>query len=435
MIRKLRTKFIVLSMLSMLLVLAVIIGGMNIINYRKVLNDSDAQLQRLAENGGIFELRNQGEPPQGELPPAEGDPLPPEGMPGGIGRVPTLPDNMSAEDIFAARYFSVFINGNGEATETDTESIFMIDTDTAIRYAFEVREGKKTSGFLDNYRYLVSEENGGSRYIFLDCSRSLENYRSFRTASLTVSGIGMAVVFALILLLSGIIVRPASESYEKQKRFITDAGHEIKTPLAIINADTDVLQSELGDDNEWTEDIKLQVRRLTELTNDLVYLSRMDESANVTVKEKVDLSKLVTETADPFKAVALSGKKTYETDISPDITLTGDRSSLERLVSILLDNAMKYSPEGGKVKLKLTRSGKTITLKVTNDTDGNITNEDTRHMFDRFFRADSSRNSATGGHGLGLSIAKAITENHKGKISASVKENSRITVSVVFTAE
>ena len=351
MIKKLRLRFIILAMLSMLLVLTVIIGGMNIVNYKSVIRDSDIQLDRLAESGGIFELRGM---PGGQMPPelpAEMGQMPPsEGEDPGI---PMPPEGMNVEDIFAARYFSVLFDDTGNVISTDTESIYTIDTEGAVSSASDVLRSGKERGFKGEFRYLIAKEGPNTRVIFLDCSRSLDNFRSFRNTSMAVSGGGLAVVLLLIFGLSGMIIRTAAESYEKQKRFITDAGHEIKTPLATINADTDVLEAELGEDNEWTADIKQQVRRLTELTNDLVYLSRMEEAGNVFTKERFDLSQMVSETADSFRSRAVAGNKTYDTDISEGIQITGDKASIRRVVSTLLDNAMKYSPDGGKTVIDI----------------------------------------------------------------------------------
>ena len=233
----------------------------------------------------------------------------------------------------------------------------------------------------------------------------------------------------MLLLFSGRIVRPIAESYEKQKRFITDAGHELKTPITIIRADADVLQAEMEAENEWITDIRAQTQRLAELTEDLVYLSRMEEENPSLQMQEFSLSELVEETAQSFQALARSKGKAFRSSVTPDLNVSGDEKALAKLVSILLDNAMKYSPEGGTVALSLEQAGKSARLVVKNSTlpmqKGNAD-----RLFERFAREDSSRNSESGGFGLGLAIAKAVTEAHKGRIHAESEDGVSLTVAV-----
>lgn len=398
MIGKLRLRFILLAMLSMILVLTVIIGGINIFNYLNVSSEADRMLYDLSENGGRFTMPEKPEEP----------------MP--------FSDNNGRREMdnrFSARYFSVTVDSSGQIIKIDTESIYAIDETTAEEYAKEILKSKKTAGFKDIYRFLVTDTEDGRKIIFYDCGRSINNFRNFRNISVLISICGLGIVFLLIYFLSGIIVKPAKESYEKQKRFITDAGHEIKTPLAIINADADVLAMDVGEDNEWSSDIKLQVKRLTKLTDDLIYLSKMEEDKKPS-KTVFDMSKDTSETAESFKSRAISMGLRYEISIDPDIKINGDQNSLGKLPSILLDNAMKYTPEGGTVEVSLKLSGKKAILTVTNDTSGELSEEECESLFDRFYRSDRSRNSQTGGHGLGLSIARAIVTSHSGTINAAL---------------
>ena len=175
-----------------------------------------------------------------------------------------------------------------------------VDMADAVEYAQEALESGKERGFIDDYRWRKADTGDGALLLFLDCGRNLDTFRSFLLTSLAVSALGLLAVFLLILAFSGRVVRPVAESYEKQKRFITDAGHEIKTPLAIIEADADVLEMELEGESEWLSDIRLQTRRLTDLTNDLVYLSRMEERADAAPFVDFPLSDIVDETAQSF---------------------------------------------------------------------------------------------------------------------------------------
>ena len=411
MFKKLRLRFIALSMASLLAVLVVIMGAINLMNYRHVVLRADETLALLAENGGSF-----------ALPDMEG--RPPMGMHRG----------MSAETPYESRYFSVVLDADGNAQAVDTGRIAAVDSLTAVQYAQSVFQSEKTSGFSDDYRYTVVKEGDGARVIFLDCGRDLGTFRSFLVASAGVSLLGLLAVGALIVAFSGRIVRPVAESYEKQKRFITDAGHEIKTPLAIINADAEVLELDLGEDNEWLQDIQKQTQRLAGLTNDLVYLSRMEEQQGGAALVEFPVSDVVQEQAQSFRTLAMTQGKTFTETITPMLTLCGDEKAVRQLTSILLDNAVKYTPEGGTIRLTLERQGRSIALTVYNDANVPVPRAELPRLFDRFYRTDPSRSSETGGHGIGLSIAKAIVTAHRGRITASTEDERSLTVTALFPA-
>ena len=418
MFNRLRIKFIALSMASLLVVLLAIIGAINVMNYRHVVQRADETLALLAECGGSFAMQDL-EPPA--KPDGEGGRYPMDGH-----------KDLSAETPYEARYFSVLLTGDGTEQSVDTGRIAAVDSLTAVQYAQKIFESGKEKGFLDDYRYAVVQEDGGTRVLFLDCGRSLETFHSFLIASGSVSLLGFIAVGALIVAFSGQIVRPVADSYEKQKRFITDAGHEIKTPLAIINADAEVLEMDLGEDNEWLQDIQKQTQRLAGLTNDLVYLSRMEEAQGGIPHVEFPVSDVVAEQAQSFRALAKTQGKTFTESITPMLTLCGDEKAVRQLTSILLDNAVKYSPEGGEIRLSLEKQGRNLALSVCNDANVPVPRESMGKLFDRFYRTDPSRNSETGGHGIGLSIAKAIVTAHKGKITASTEDEKSLTITATF---
>ena len=225
-------------------------------------------------------------------------------------------------------------------------------------------------------------------------------------------------------------VKPFAESYQKQKRFITDASHEIKTPLTIIDANTEVLNMKYGE-NEWLKSTSNQVKRLTKLTERLVFLSRMDEEREVLQKTDFSISDAVYEAARSFKAMAKSQNKTLNISVQPNVSYYGDESSIIRLVSLLLENAMKYSDDEGTVSLKFCTNGKNKVLSVKN-TVAEIQKGKLDMLFDRFYRIDKSRNSQTGGFGIGLSVAKAIVNAHKGKITAVSTDGKSIEITAVL---
>ena len=378
MIKKLRRKFIAICVLSVFLVLTVIMGAINILNYSRVVRDSDTVLNMLAENDGQFPKRGSGFKHRSR----SGDWLFDE-----------LSPDTSPELAYESRFFTVRIGAGGVVTSVDTGRIAAVDTDTAKEYAEEVWSDGGTSGFLSNYRYLTKTDDCDTVIIFLDCRNRINSFRTFLIYSVMVSLAGMVAVAVLVVLLSKMVMKPVQESYEKQKSFITDAGHEIKTPLTIIDADATILEMDCGEDNEWIKDIRAQVGRLSALTKDLIYLSRMEE-------EKPQ-------------------------------DLCGDEKAITQLISILLDNALKYSDEKGTISLKAHSKGRSVCIEVYNTAE-HVEVSELGKLFDRFYRADKSRNSQTGGYGIGLSIAKAVVEAHKGRISASSADGKSLTITAIL---
>ena len=242
---------------------------------------------------------------------------------------------------------------------------------------------------------------------------------------------GYLAFFFIILFFSGKIIRPVAESYEKQKQFITDAGHEIKTPLAIIQADVDVLELDY-EGNEWLEDIRKQTKRLASLTNDLVYLSRMEESGTTMQMLPFPLSDVISETAASFQALAQTQNKAFECNVEPMISFTGDEKAIRQLVNILMDNALKYSPSQGQVTLNVQKQNRQIRMSIYNTTAEPLQKEKLHLLFERFYRMDTSRSSQTGGYGIGLSVAKAIVNAHGGKIQAVTEAGNSLEIVVTL---
>ena len=412
-ISKLRFKLIAVSMAVTLLILGLIVGGINYINFKKVIDNADTTIDYLANNYNTEETRP--EPPDEE---------------GGRDGFRPFDDGISPEVKFESRYFVVSFDSEGNVASSDTKHVFAISEEDSIKIAKQIYEGSSDRGFYRNYRYAKISLNGYNAVMCLDVYNGLSSANYFLIVSLSASFIGWITVFIIVLAFSKRIIAPVSKSYERQKRFISDAGHEIKTPLAIIEADIGVMEINEGE-NEWLDDIKVQVRRLARLTNDLIHLSKLDEGKDSLKFIDFSVSDLASETVTSFTGLATVNKKKLEAEIQPNLTLKGDMEGIRELFTILLDNAVKYSTGDGNIRLEIKKKNGHIIIETSNSAK-NLTNENAEHLFDRFYRADESRNSETGGHGIGLSMAKAIVEAHKGKISAEVTGYGKLRIKVVL---
>ena len=418
--KKIRYKFIKIAMFSLLLVLFVMVAGINIVNYYDTIKEADSTLSILKKNDGKFPVKKHGDPESG-IPGSETDsdsrPEPPQGK----DPVNSPADRSRAELPFSSRYFYVTFNKDGTISEVDTDSIASISESDARKLAKKVYKSGRKTGTLNDYRYARNTVENKTQYIFLDISTATVTFRKFLMISILMSSSGAFLVFILVFFLSGMVIRPMVESTEKQKRFITDASHEIKTPLAIISANTDVIELENGE-SEWTVSTKKQIKRLKELTEKMVMLSRLDEmNGNVPLTE-LNLSDLSDKVTQSYRSRADGEEKTLSEDIDPDIHIKGDKNMLECALSMVLDNAFKYSDDHGSINVSLRKSGKgskqKVVLTVRNSVDSIIPGRHDRY-FERFYRSDSSRNSDTGGSGIGLSVVKACAEACRGKVEAA----------------
>ncbi len=409
MIRRLQRQFVAIAMISLLFIIVAIVGAINGFNLRQINSTADAILELLARNGGVF----------------------PDADSSGLVSSPDSDLVLTPETRFETRYFVVFIREDGEISGVLTDNIASTTVEQASEYAQQVLNSGKTSGYLKNFRYLVTEsETTGPMIIFLDRQVQLRSLETMMQLSFTIGVIALLVMFILVYYLSRRAIRPVIESVEKQKRFITDAGHELKTPLAIISADTEVLEMN-GQNNEWTASIRNQIKRLNTLVADLLTLSKLEEGQARQSFREFCLSDAVMEAAESFDPMAEAQEKLLELNISPGINLRGDETAVRKMVSVLVENAIKYTLPNGEVNVTLERRGKYPTLEVVNPTDA-MPEGDLNILFERFYRADESRARGTGGYGVGLSIAKAIAEEHRAKITAHALDQQHIAFTVVF---
>ena len=410
--RRLRRKFILVAMGAVTVVLTLIIAGINIVNYSHVCKMADARLDYiLAGKDGI----DWGDEPKAE--PANGKDA--GDSQAGV-RIRHF-EGMTAESPFDTRYFTVTLV-DGQAVDVNTARIAAVGAKRAARIAMGLDSKGWTSGFSGNYRYTATVQGEKTTYVFVDCSRELASFHSFLSASVAISCIGWLAVLAIVTAASGAVIRPMVESYSKQKRFITDASHEIKTPLAVIDAANEVQEIESGE-SEWTQSIHEQVARLTALTERLVFLARMDEGSAGFTMASIDLSEAVDKAAAPFESVAVSRGKRLSMSVATGVRAHADAAAVTQVVELLLDNATRYASEDSVIELSLRAvsrgAGKgSAELAVSNAVD-ELPEGDLDRLFDRFYRADVSRSSKTGGSGVGLSVVRAIAEAHGGSATVS----------------
>lgn len=416
--RRLRRKFILVAMGAVTVVLTLIIAGINIVNYSHVCKMADARLDYiLAGKGGIdWEDESRTDPGNG------GDAstgMVADGNRAGA-RVGHF-EGMTAESPFDTRYFTVTL-AEGQVVDVNTDRIAAVGAKRASRIALRLYSRGLTSGFSDNYRYTTTVQGDETTYVFVDCSRELSSFHSFLGASVAISCIGWLAVLAIVAVASGAVIRPMVESYSKQKRFITDASHEIKTPLAVIDTANEVQEIESGE-SEWTQSIHEQVARLTALTERLVFLARMDEGLAGFTMASIDLTEAVDKAAAPFESVAVSRGKRLSTSIATGVRTHADASAVTQVVELLLDNATRYASEGSVIELSLRAvsrgAGKGSAELVVSNVVDELPEGDLDRLFDRFYRADVSRSSKTGGSGVGLSVVRAIAEAHGGSATVS----------------
>lgn len=395
MLRKMRWRFIGAAMAAFMAVVLTLLCVVNVWNFRSAVSEQDETLQRL------LELEHQ------QLPfsPARGEP-PFERM-----------EKFSAEVPYMIRFFSVYYDTDGRLVRVGQDYIASISADEAEQYAEHVRASGRERGYYNGYRYLAAQTRGGSAVFFLNAEKELRAARSLLFITLAIAGGCLAVVFGLVVLFSGRAIAPYLRNLEAQKQFITNASHELKTPLTAISTSADVLAMEHGED-EWVQNIRRQAGRLSRLVADLITLSRLDEEKPFPVQTQFSLSEALWESAEPFASLAQAQGKTFSQQIEDGLLLTGDRTAVQQMVSILLDNALKYTPSAGSIGLCARRGGKHIEIVVKNTCTG--TPPDTKRLFERFYRADPSRTEAGGGTGIGLSIARATAQAHGGSISAEL---------------
>lgn len=371
MINKLRRRFVIVASLASFLVLLIVMGTITGFSYYNTCTTTSETIRKIYETG-----------------------------------------NDAPE--FRSKYFIVTFE-DGEIISTDVNHIFTIGETEANEIATEVYESGSEIGFADILRYEVFESEDYVTFIGLDASIEINTFYNNLRISLIVSVVSLLGIILLSYFFSDRAISPMIESYKKQKSFITNASHELKTPLTVMSANMQILEMTTGE-NKWIEKTNNQIRKLTKLTNDLVTLSKMEEDDTVRELKKFSFSDLIESIVSPYEGLALQRKFKFESDVDEELVVIGEKDSIYHLITILLDNSMKYTTPEGTIKIYVKKINGKTRIGVVNSTKAFSPGKHSE-ILDRFYRGDKSRNSKTGGSGIGLAIANAIANVNRGKLS------------------
>ena len=407
MIKKMRRRVIVAAMFAFFAVIMMIAILVNAVNYGIVTRRADETLAAVLS----YEDKTPDKPgPKGPPP----------------GPFMGLPD---VEANYMTRFFTVRFDSSQNVISTSTDYIASIDKEDAIEMARKVLEGKQR-GYMKAYRYVKVAEGDETVVAFLNTGREQQSMLSLLMLTAVVSFISLVIVFILVTVFSKRAIRPYANNIRQQKQFITDASHELKTPLTSISTSLDVIAMEHGED-EWTDNIRNQTARMTEFVGKLVTLSRFDEDMPLPNKERFSLSEAAWEIIGVYKSRIEAHDKKLTTDIEEDVNILGDKEAIRQMLSVLIDNAIRYSDEKGEIRFSVFRKRSKAYIEVFNTCSYDEV-PDVDRLFDRFYRPDESRNSETGGNGVGLSIAKAVAQAHGGKIEANCPSGKTMTIRIII---
>lgn len=403
MAKRIRKRFILLAMAALAATLLLTFGGVYGVLHHNTTGEADQLIHLIAQNGGA---------------------LPFSGFHG---------FGMNEETPYSTRYYVIWLDKDGNYLAANMEHITLSTAAQIRTQVTEILQSGKSKGYMDDCRFaLFSSVKNPEDYmlIVLDRSDNMRTLDTLGTVMLITAAAVLILVLVLLLWLSRYAVRPFEKNQEMQRQFITDAGHELKTPLAIISSNAEVLEL-TGGSSKWLDNIQSQTKRISQLVAGMIALTRMDEEKlEEEPRQELNLSEIVAESADAFSAVAQTRGLQIQTAIDPEVRIVAYQEDMNRLAGILLDNAVKYTDERGYLLVSLRAKGRRAILSVENSCAG-MDRAQLPRLFDRFYRADSSRSRETGGYGIGLAMAQMLVRRQKGKLSVEYSEDEIIR----FTAE
>lgn len=404
MIKTLKKRFIVFTMTAVTCLLLFIVLAINSLNWMMLERESDTILETLVAADGSFHKMD-------------------------LNRRPPFTPELDMDRMRSSRFFMVRSNKNGEIMDVNVDQISAIDRETARSYAQKVLKTDNTAGRVDGYKFAVKQAGENRLIFFMDATAQSENFYMVLFASVLIAILCWVIVLVIVLLLSGKVIRPVLVGMEKQKQFITNAGHEMKTPLAIIQSNNDTM-SLIHGENKYNVHIRSQTKRLNALMSNLLTLAKLDEEIPLPT-ETVNVSDTVNELLPVYTEEAQARGLDFSVQIEPEVVMQTNRDSFRQMLTILLDNALKYTPEGGSIRLQLMKEGRHVRILEENTCDPSL-EPDPERLFERFYRGDAARTQKkdSSGYGIGLSAARTICENFGGTLTAEYPTGN----SIRFTA-
>ncbi len=390
-------------MLSFTAVLLVVLVAVNVVNYRQTVNQVDRLVTMLVNNDGTFP-----DAPEGGMASKE---HPEHGMPKGM--------EFRKDDQMATRYAVVRV-ANDEVQSVDQSHLVSLDETTLKELGLRLAQGTASQGWEGSLRYQVAKTDAGTMVVLVDANKETQQVSRLMMVTGAVFILCLAVVYVLVRLVSKRAIRPFVENVERQQQFIANASHEIKTPLAVLSANTDLLAM-MGTEAKFVDSNKRQIKRLNSLVEQMLILSRYDEGEAAATKEEVDLVAVTKAIVEEILPVLNEKGLQVEFTGEAQTIVTTNKSAMTELIRILLDNAMKYTVGEPVITVEAKRNQ----LAIGNETEP-MTKEQVSQIFDRFYRVDSSRNRTTGGSGLGLSIAQKIAETNDVQLTAELTSATQI---------
>ena len=461
MIQKLRRRLTALVIVSLMLIAVGIVLAINYANMSNIRRQMYASLETLMENEG----QRPGSPQDGADRFDETPPPTPEGQTGGMDETrmqadetpPLIPENPQENDrqpdeargdrgtndpqrrpgqpegtalASLSNSYTVWLDEDGAVEEWTSDREDLYSDEQIAELAAQIWAEGETRGNIGSQFYQMKTRPGGAMLVVVDARSEMANIRTLLMETMAVTALAFMLLAVGAALLIGRMLCPVEEAFVRQRQFVWDASHELKTPLTIIDANTEVLEMESGE-SQWTKSTRKQIQRLSGLVQQLVTLTRLDEEKGLQDIAEFNLSEAVAESVQPYETLAQTKEKNLTLEIEENISYKGSEKSICQLTGILMDNAIKYSSDKGSITLTLKKKGKKVFLSVYNDAE-DLPQGKLDVLFERFYRLDSSRNSGTGGSGIGLSVAKAIVQAHKGKISAENKNGIGLTVEIIL---
>lgn len=411
MIKVLQKKFVFTAMIAVSILLFILLGIINVVNIVMVRTETDKTLAMISEADGNFDHI---QPPPNATPPFDF----------------RIEPKDERDKFLSSNFFIVRLNGNGQIVFTDVSRTSLVDETSAEELALRVLGEGRSAGKAGKYRYQISSSRMGNEtvIVFLDTSEEILSYVRVLFLSGGIGIVCWILMLFMVMFLSKKAIRPIVENIERQKQFVTNAGHEIKTPLAIILANTEAMELYNGE-NKWSKNIREQTVRLNGLMKNLLFLAKMDESAAEIIKTEISLSELVSENVRVFAESLNLRSIILQTEIQPNVIIKANKEQMSQLISILLDNASKYTNDSGTVIVSLQKSDKRIKLLIKNSCE-KLLDTPPDKMFDRFYRDDKARTQKTGGYGIGLSVARSIVEANKGSITTGYENPNFVSFTV-----